>query len=266
MIHLPSWALGVPLAATIAAVAFRAGSLSASGALAALAAGALVMGAGWTWGVLLIAYFVASAALSAFRARDKQARTGGRLEKGGPRDATQVLANGGVFVAMAVGFWVNPHPLWQALGAGAIAASAADTWATELGTLSPAAPRSVLTWRPVSVGTSGGVTAVGFLAGAAGAAFVALLAAILGWPPGAVISAIVGGVLGCVIDSVIGAAWQARRRCPACGVETEARVHRCGAVTTRAGGAGWLDNDGVNALATLAGALFGAGVATASYP
>lgn len=262
---MPAWAVGVPLAAVIAALAHRAGALSASGAMAAAASGALVMGAGWSWGLLLIGYFVSSALLSAYRAREKAARSAGRADKSGPRDAAQVFANGGLFVVMALGYWAAPSPWWQALGAGAIAASAGDTWATEIGSLSPGAPRSILSWQPVGVGTSGGVTLLGLLAGGAGAAFVALLVTMIGWPRSAAIAAIAGGITGCLLDSALGASWQERRWCDACAQATEARLHRCGSATTHAGGLGWLDNDRVNAVATLGGALLGGAAAGASY-
>jgi uncharacterized membrane protein len=117
----------------------------------------------------------------------------------------------------------------------------------------------------VTVGTSGGVTPRGLIAGVAGALFIAALAALVGWPASAVIAATAGGVAGCLLDSAIGAAWQARRWCETCAAATEARFHRCGAATTLTGGLSWLDNDAVNAMATLGGALFGAAAAGASY-
>ena len=205
MSQVPTWLFGVPLAGAIAAVAYRLRALSPSGAVAAVAAGALAVAAGWSWGVVLIAYFVSSSLLSRFRASRKERLTGGRLEKTGPRDVTQVLANGGVFTLAAIGYRLNPDPLWQALGAGALGASAADTWATEIGTLARAMPRSILDWRPVETGTSGGITPQGLGAGMAGAGFVALAAWLARWPGAAAVAALVGGTLGCLLDSVIGA-------------------------------------------------------------
>lgn len=228
------------------------------GAIAATIAGTVAMGAGWSWGVVLVAYFVSASLLSRFRAGERIARVGGRVEKDGPRDARQVAANGSVFVLAAAGFWASPDPLWQALGAGALAASAADTWATEIGTLARATPRSILDFSPVPAGTSGGVTALGFLAGLAGAMFIGLIAWFVRWPAVAVAAALAGGCIGCVLDSVIGAAFQSRRWCASCGVATEQRTHWCGAATTVTGGLRWLDNDGVNAISTMGGALFGA--------
>jgi uncharacterized protein (TIGR00297 family) len=257
VIQPPPWVAGLLLAIVVAFVALRARALSTSGAGAAVVAGTVAVGAGWSWGFVLIAYFASSTLLSRFRAAEKEGRTGGRVEKHGPRDAAQVAANGGTFVAAAIGYWIHPHVLWQAVGAGALAASASDTWATELGTLSRQTPRSILGWTSVAPGTSGGVTAQGFVAGAAGAAFIALVTSLARWPMAATISAAIGGILGCLLDSVLGASVQARYWCATCDAATEQRLHRCGARTQHVGGYAWLDNDGVNAAATLGGALLG---------
>jgi uncharacterized protein (TIGR00297 family) len=256
--QLPTWVLGAILATAISLVAYRARALNSSGAAVAVVTGTLAMMAGWSWGIVLIAYFASAVLLSRFRASDRELRTGGRIEKAGPRDAIQVLANGGVFALVSLGFALSPDPLWQALGAGALGASAADTWATEIGTLARTTPRSILDWHPVDVGTSGGVTVQGFLAGIAGAAFIALVTWVVRWPAISIGAALIGGVVGCLLDSVLGASWQTRRWCATCDTPTEQRIHRCGSMTTVTGGVRWLDNDGVNAISTLGGALFGA--------
>jgi uncharacterized membrane protein len=59
---------------------------------------------------------------------------------------------------------------------GAVAAVTADTWATEIGLLSDAEPTLITTGAPVPRGTSGGVTLIGSLAAAAGAATIGLAA------------------------------------------------------------------------------------------
>jgi len=259
---LPTWLIGVILATAISAVAYRARALSAGGALAATIVGTAAMAASWSWGIVLIAYFVSASMLSRFRATERETRVAGRIEKAGARDATQVLANGGVFTLAALGFRLSPDPIWQALASGALAASAADTWATEIGTLASATPRSILDWQPVDTGTSGGVTAQGFAAAIAGAAFIALVTWLVRWPPIATFAALIGGVMGCLLDSVVGASLQARRWCATCDAATEQRVHRCGSTTTVTGGIRWLDNDGVNAISTIGGALFGATAAS----
>lgn len=263
VISLPTWVVGAVLAAVIALTAVRARALTRSGGVAAWMAGTVAMGAGWDWGIILISYFVTSSALSRYGRDEKARRSGGRTAKMGARDAAQVAANGGVYAVAAVAHWAAPHPAWQALGLGALAASAADTWATEIGTLAGATPRSVISGAPVAVGTSGGVTAAGLAASVSAAVFVALLAALLGWAVPVTAGACVGGVCGSLLDSVAGATVQGRFWCGSCEVETEARRHHCGAITRHRRGSPWLDNDGVNALATMAGATLAVTMATA---
>jgi uncharacterized protein (TIGR00297 family) len=254
-------AAGLLIAAAITALARRASALSIAGALAAVIVGVLAMSAGWDWGLLLIAFFVSSSALSRAGAGIKEARAHGMLEKQGARDAAQVAANGGLFALAAVLFMLDPWSGWRAAGAGALAAATADTWGTEIGMLSGSEPRSITTWQRVPHGQSGGVTVVGLAATVGGGVFVGLLSWLLGWPMAVALGATVGGVLAAMADSVMGALWQARRRCPRCDVVTERRVHQCGALTEHAAGAAWLHNDGVNALA----GVLGAGVAIAAW-
>lgn len=256
--HVSMWLPGAVLGVTVASIAWRMRALTGSGAVAAAMLGTLSVTAGWSWAIVLVAYFITSTALSRYRAREKDQRTGDRLEKGGRRDAVQVMANGGVFGLASLAFLGYPDPVWQAIGAGALAASAADTWATEIGTLARAEPRSVITGRLVPTGTSGAVSGPGLAAALAGAAFVALTARLSGWPQVVIAGVFAGGVTGSVLDSVLGATLQSRRWCHHCGADTERNVHGCGTRTSIVGGQRWLDNDGVNALSTLGGAIVAA--------
>jgi len=257
--------VGTLVAAAIALAAWRANSLSRSGALAALVVGALAIAAGWSWGGLLVIYFVSTSLLTRMGAAAKERRGGGIVEKGGARDAAQVLANGAVFAIAALLELVHPSPLWLAAGAGALAASAADSWGTEVGMLSGGAPRMITTWRVVPAGTSGGVSTAGLAATVAGALCIGVAALLLHWGIRVSAAAIAGGCIGALVDSLGGALVQERRRCPACDAATERTVHDCGARTERVGGVGWLNNDGINALCTLTGALVSSG-ALALWP
>jgi uncharacterized protein (TIGR00297 family) len=246
---------GLLAAATIAVAARAVRSLTTGGAVAATVIGTLAVTAGWNWGSLLILYFVSSTVLSRVGRARKEERTSAIVAKGGRRDAIQVLANGGVFAAAAVAMLVDPSIWWIALGAGSLAAAAADTWATEVGTLLGGTPRSILTLRPVPTGTSGGVSLIGTFAAVAGAAFIAILSKMLGWPPLVVKAVAIGGVVGAMVDSIIGATVQARRWCDACERETERLTHDCGAATRPLRGLAWLDNDVVNFLSNAAGGI-----------
>jgi uncharacterized membrane protein len=139
---------------------------------------------------------------------------------------------------------------------GAIAAANADTWATELGTLSRRPPRRITDLRIAPPGTSGAVSALGTWAALGGAALIGGLALIGDRGGGDVFAAAAaGGLLGSLVDSWLGATLQAVYRCEADGQETEQHPrHTCGAPTRLARGWAWLNNDLVNFAASITGA------------
>ena len=235
----------------------RIKGLSASGTLAAVAAGAACVAAGWTWVALLLVFYISSTLLSHYRREAKRSRTREVVEKSGDRDMWQVAANGGVFTVLALAFAFHPERAWYVSAAGALAASTADTWSTEIGMLARQAPRSIVSFREVPPGTSGGITFAGLLGGIAGALFIGMTALVLGWPRATLYAALIGGIGGSLIDSVLGATIQGRRWCATCNVQTEQHVHVCGTATQPAGGISWLGNDLVNFFCSLGGALLG---------
>lgn len=242
------------VAVPIAFAARRARALSPSGAVGGAVVGALAIAAGWSWGVLLLSLFVTASALSKLGERRKAELVGPVMQKLGERDAGQVLANGGVFAISALGYLVLPSPVWYAAGIGALAASAADTWATEVGTLVGGEPVSIISGKKVPPGTSGGVTLLGTMAMAGGALFIGTGAMLASWPvPFAAVA--LGGMAGALADSLLGATLQARRWCDLCATSTERLVHSCGTHTRQAGGVAGFDNDAVNAVCSGVGAL-----------
>jgi uncharacterized protein (TIGR00297 family) len=249
------------LGLAIASVARWKHALTASGAIAAIAVAAATWSAGWTWGAIVIAFFVTSTLLSRLGGKRKQATLGDIVEKGNARDWKQVVANGGIFAAAAVASLIYPHSVWMLAGGGAIAASTADTWATEIGTLSSTPARSIITRKEVPAGTSGGVTLTGTIAAIGGAAFIGLITFALGWSFTASLASFTAGFAASMLDSVLGATLQCRKWCARCERGTERAVHGCGTTTTHAGGIAWLDNDMVNLLSSLSGALIGAAFA-----
>ena len=69
----------------------------------------------------------------------------------------------------------------------------------------------------------------------------------------------IAGFVGSFVDSLLGAGAQAVYRCSACGASPEvARHDGCPKKAERVGGVPGLDNDAVNWLATLTGALVAA--------
>jgi uncharacterized protein (TIGR00297 family) len=257
--------IGFLLAILIAVLAWRAGSLSKSGAWAAVLTGGLIFGmGGLRWAILLLAFFISSSVLT--RAFSKQkASLAEKFSKGSQRDWGQVLANGGLGALLAIGNYILPDQkgIWLAF-AGAMAAVNADTWSTELGVLSLVTPRLITTGQKVERGTSGGISLVGILASLGGAALIGIAAITFpsnqSWliPLGIVI---LGGLVGSLFDSVLGAAVQAIYWCPTCNKETERHpTHTCGTPTSQIRGWSWINNDLVNFGCSIMGAIVAAGL------
>jgi uncharacterized protein (TIGR00297 family) len=206
--------------------------------------------------VTLIAFFAVAATLTRWRMPEKMLLSEGSLPRTKERNATQVLANGGVFVLLAFGasYTGREHLAFAALGA--LAAASSDTWSTEIGMLFGGQPRLITTRKPVEPGMSGGVTLAGFGAALLGAAFVALVGAfsIAQHHRQLAIAAAAGGFGGGLVDSLVGATLQSRRFCDRCRHWTERRVHACGFRTRHAAGVPWMSNDAVNLCGTVAGA------------
>ncbi|MBU2609503.1 MAG: DUF92 domain-containing protein [Chloroflexi bacterium] len=264
---MPQLLFGFLLALIIAFLAYRAHSLSRSGACAAVLVGTLIFGlGGWQWAIILLTFFISSSALTRSFLKRKLALNE-KFEKGGQRDAAQVLANGAVASLFAGLHFFFPQATWPWLAfAASVAAVNADTWATELGVLNPTPPRLITNGKPVDKGASGAISLIGTLAALAGAALVAILAAVLDpYNHSSLFTyyfllITLAGITGALFDSILGASIQAIYRCPQCDKETERHpVHTCGAQTTQVRGWKWLNNDMVN----LACATMGAGVIVA---
>lgn len=254
----------VAAAALVATLARRFRALDRSGAVAAVVVGAaIVVAGGWWWGALLILFFVTSSALSRFGRRhhgDGQPIA----KRGAERDAIQVLANGGIPAALALASIGGQRALCYVAFAGAIAAVAADTWATEIGRHSRTPPRLVTTWKRVPRGTSGGISLLGTSGALGGACLIAVastVGAAAGWAPDAsdwqpmIARIAVAGFGGSLVDSLLGATVQAAYRCPRCDLPTEQRFHACGIATILVRGWPFVNNDIVNVAAALAGAM-----------
>ena len=242
------------VAALIAAIAHRLRLLTSSGAVAAAMVGGATLFAGLSWAILLVFFFTTSTALSRWRAAERHRVVSPLVEKEGPRDAIQVLANGGFFAIAAMLSTRGDAFTWQAVAAGVIAAATSDTWSTEVGTVAGGTPIGILSGRPVAPGTSGGITIQGTMAALAGAFAAALATTLVGWPI-PLHAVFAGGIAGSLVDSVLGASVQERRWCQSCGVQTERRIHSCGTSSVYRGGIRGCDNDVVNLMSTIAGAV-----------
>lgn len=262
-------------------MAWKRGYLSTDGAVAAFIVGAMIfllMLIAW---FLLLLFFVSSSILSKVKRESSptKAKAQEMFEKSEKRDARQVLANsfvGMLFLLLVLPEGGNPNLLSAPVVAyvGAIAAVTADTWATEIGTISAKEPRWVLNPRQrVPVGTSGGISLLGTLAAFFGAlslviAFLVCLTIQIeltgsSLPSTEKILIILGvttmaGLVGSFADSFLGATVQAFYFCPSCHIGTEKQVHtKCGGTkTTLTRGYSVVNNDLVNLLAAAAAGFF----------
>lgn len=195
------------------------------------------------WFAMLIAFFGIGGLSSKFRYDEKIAR-GIAQENEGARGSGNVLANSlvalvAVLLAPASSELGVSEALFFFAFAGAVAAALADTLSSEIGGLYDN-PRLITTFEVVEPGTDGGVTWQGFVAGVVGSTIVAAIALVFFDTIALTETAIIvlAGIVGMSVDSVLGATIEGR----------------------------WCGNQGVNFLATLAAALFGAAIALAIGP
>lgn len=252
------WILAATLACIVVITASRLRALSISGAIAAIALGTTIVGSGGWWpGVILVVFFATSSLVS---------RTNSGQARGSRRDWIQVIANGWGMLLGTVLYALTGWLPWLLFGIGAIAAATADTWSSELGRASASPPRLITTGSIVTPGTSGAISTRGSHATVLGAFLIALLAAIgsaSDFLPSEthvatiLIGITLAGISGAMLDSLLGATVQEQRWCATCEKQTESNPHRCGTATHHIGGVVGFNNDVVNMLCVLGGALVG---------
>lgn len=254
--------VGFVFAAVISFTSFRAGFLSPSGVAATFLMAVIIFGiGGWKWTIPMLTFFILSSLISGMKNKRKEAAEQ-LFEKTNRRDMGQVAANGGIASVFVLFEFVWPDPVWYFAYLGAIAAATADTWGTEFGISFSSGTRSILTFRKVPRGVSGGVSITGTLAGLTGGAVIALSG--YAWyhqameimPSSALLVGVVAGsgVAGSLFDSYLGAVAQAVYKCPVCGAVTE-RKHHCESPAVRVQGYSWMTNDYVNVGCTAAGSI-----------
>ncbi|KAE8615626.1 hypothetical protein XENTR_v10008568 [Xenopus tropicalis] len=208
-------------------------SLDNSGALGGLLVGFILTIANYSFFSALLTFFFISSKLTKWKGEVKKCYDS-EYKEGGQRNWVQVFCNGGLPAELALLYMIENGPgeipidfskeytaSWMCLSLlGALASSAGDTWASEIGpVLSKSSPRLITTWEKVPVGTNGGVTPVGLISSLLGgtsvgvAYFVTQLIfvpdleiAAPQWP--IVIYGGMAGLLGSLIDSYLGAIMQ----------------------------------------------------------
>lgn len=254
--------LGFILSFILAAAAYIKKSLSTNGFIGAVLLGvSLYYFGGFYFWILMISFSFSSSVFTKFGESTKKVLDDIN-EKGGQRDYIQVIANGLLGFIFGFLYFVTHKEMFIIALATSFAASNADTWASELGVLSKMEPVSIINFKKIQKGVSGGVSVFGTISSLTGALFIALIfyvgyiikfglnSKLLSY---AVIVS-VSGFLGSIIDSLIGASFQAKYRCIVCGKTTEKKCHH-GENTVLEEGISCLNNDAVNFVSGLSACL-----------
>lgn len=270
-------ALGLLLSAPLAFWGYRRQSLTrrAAAACVALVFVTSVL-ADWTWSLPLAAFLLSLITLSGFRAAYKRGLSD-RFRQGARRDWQQVLARllWSLMLALLSCAAALPGLTFFAF-VGAIGASTADLWETELGVLGDARPVLPTNGKRVPSGRQGALSLLGTLAGFAGGWLIGLVALLAKWLQAWLGNVSLGrlylwlpvvtmaaGIVGSLSDSLISAIAQGMYYCEHCDERTERSRHYCGHKASQIRGAAWLTNDVVNFVGSLVGA--GAGMALAQW-
>jgi uncharacterized protein (TIGR00297 family) len=259
----------VGLTLAILGIVFKA--LTWDGAIAGFYFGIIILGLGsWTWGVMYVSFFILGS-LFTFVGRKRKKSITQEFEKGETaRDSIQAMVNSIVPAILAFIFAIIQKPILTVMAAGAIAVSLGDTLGTEIGSLSRFKPRlSTKLWVSVERGTPGAISIIGLLASIIGAGIIGLigigvgyLETIIGnhpvlpneiwWFVGIVT---IGGTIGAYFDSVFACTIQKLNKCTVCGKITEKSIH-CKEKTEYHKGKKWMQNDVVNLISIVIGAVF----------
>jgi uncharacterized membrane protein len=123
----------------------------------------------------------------------------------------------------------------------------ADTWGTEFGKLSPKKPISILNYKQMDHGLSGGITRIGILGSLLGSSLIGLtIWYVITTPSYIIYGIIICGFTGSIFDSFLGAIFQAKYE-TSMGKIVETPEE--GAILKS--GVKWINNDLVNLLNTV---------------
>ncbi|NQZ68816.1 MAG: DUF92 domain-containing protein [Lentisphaeria bacterium] len=241
--------LALIIAIVIAEFAVLKKALTRDGAIAAILIGTSILSAGWQAGCILLFFFVSCSIFS------KTANKYSSSEKSHARDQVQVLANGFIPAVYAILYLNQKDPVWLIGFLSAMAAATADTWATEIGSLSKGKPFHITSFSRVEKGRSGAISFAGTCASVIAAAIISFLANYLfnlGLNELRIIT--IAGIAGSFIDTFLGATVQDLKRCPVCNEFTEDKMH-CHTKANHFKGLKFMTNDMVNFLSILSASI-----------
>jgi len=182
------------------------------------------------WSIFpLVIFLVLGSLAGKIRANAKE---GGDAKQGKARDHWQVLANGGIFMLLAMLAFLNESGWLESflgihtevlrfsetchlLALISLSVSCADTLSSDFGRVWGGSPRNIITGKRMIKGVSGGVTGAGFVGAFLGAVSIAIFVfwtelSSLGSSVSAFWLVAVFGFIGSILDSVLGVLFQAK--------------------------------------------------------
>ncbi|MBO0472998.1 DUF92 domain-containing protein [Enterococcus ureasiticus] len=246
--------LGFIVGSIIGLFSYIARLLTTSGVLALIFVATVVCGFGsWRTRGLLILFFASSGCIHLSKKRINVTKTKSLVQKDHTRDAWQVLANSLPAIISLILFYYTENQLFLIGYVSGIAGATADTWGSEIGILSKKSPRSILSFKQIEPGLSGGVSMLGSIASFFGSLLISFsFWLVYNWHPIFqlpsslfVIVPLICGVFDSLVDSLLGATLQTKYRCPICGQITEQTQHHL-QQTKQISGISWMTNDWVN--------------------
>jgi uncharacterized protein (TIGR00297 family) len=245
--------------------AYRMRVIDRWGAIAAAPMGFVILYFGSIlWFFVLLIFFVTASLFTKYKYKQKQ-KMGLSEGNSGARGWKSVIANGGPAAALAILYYLSHNnPVFTLSFTGSLSFALSDTVATEVGLLSKTKPRSILNWKEINIGQSGGVTVTGEIAALTGSFLIGTVCALL-LSEGMLLhirvilpAAITGGMIATNIDSILGATIQAKYTCRNCKKCLEKKTIHCNILTIQEKGISSVDNNVVNLLAAIIGAAISA--------
>lgn len=178
-------------------------------------------------------------------------------ERSGPRNSIQVYANAGGAVLMVILGEITGLEVFDHAALIIFIAALADTFSSEIGMLSKKQPVSIITFKKIAPGLSGGVSLLGITAALLGAFTMSFILVKGEWSEILLMGTL--GFLGSLIDSLIGASIQRKYYDPENNTLTERKqIDR--QPLQLVSGFKKINNDAVNFIATVLTSLIYIGI------
>ncbi|CCV64628.1 conserved hypothetical protein [Alteracholeplasma palmae J233] len=192
--------IGFLLSVLVAGLAYYKHALNVSGFLSASVVGTLIYGFGtYVIFALLMLFFITSSIFTKNKVKSRG------------RNGIQVIVNSGMALIFSLAYYISNHEFFLLISATSIAVSTADTWASELGKYSKGSTVSIINFKKIDKGQSGGISVLGTVASLLGGLLIAVSFLLMTWNSFSIIPwyltilfIMLGGFVGSVVDSILG--------------------------------------------------------------